>query len=694
MKYIRSRTEIIIDPVMDYFNQEKPYTDEKSDFNMDKLAQNGLSGMTVYGLFGLTDSEFGEVIRATDLQGIGEIAEPLIAIKQYLAKTRNQLAMNPDVMKGQGQMLEMLDYALKNWDDEQKRNKALEILEQTESVLINRGQLSGDENLEGFFKKVKKLAKKAISAPKNVIKQAVHAVNKINPLTLTARNALRVLFSLNFMGISSKLAEGVKPENEAPDKELWKKQNEVIGKIENMFSTMGGAKSKIRKSIEHGSKRPPLLGKKGQTVSASPENMDIEEAAKAENFEDLTVNVNDDGLEGITIREAVAISGGLLKELFDLMKRDGLFEIYSPKLKGFGRAQIREARKNQIVAYQSQNIPTKPALILPKHTNNQAVVRIPPYQAMAYLFEINLFNISAILVDGLKTKQQAVKENLNLDFWFRKNRVLVKLLQSYKNQGGNPTALASAIFRGANRKAIYNDGANPKDDDTYSLIPEKFANLNLGLGEAVTLTTSLATGGAFFKKAWSWLKDGGLLKTVEKGTKTIEKGAKFLEKNKETVKQVTKVVESFQKVLPIKPNANRQENQVIPIKPINPVIIPNKPINPVIISNNPQSTKSGTGKQNAQTSQEPVTLTTENYQANIEQSQVSQASSSSNSTVKVAGSFFSKHKKEIAIGAGLLAMGITYAVFRRRQRRALNGVSTKSKIHKKHEKPLGIVPLT
>jgi SepF-like predicted cell division protein (DUF552 family) len=86
---------------------------------------------------------------------------------------------------------------------------------------------------------------------KKVFQNVARMFNKVNPVTVAARNGLRLLVAINFFGLASKL----------------KANPEVATKVRDLFRKMGGDVSKINKSIENGAKKKPLNKKTGQVKS-------------------------------------------------------------------------------------------------------------------------------------------------------------------------------------------------------------------------------------------------------------------------------------------------------------------------------------------------------------------------------------------------------------------------------------------
>jgi hypothetical protein len=122
--------------------------------------------------------------------------------------------------------------------------------------------------LEKFKKKIVKRDARA-EKRKKIFQNVARMFNKVNPITIAARNGLRLLVAINFFGLASKL----------------KAEPEVAKKVKDLFRKMGGNVSKIEKSIENGSKKKPLLKKTGSVkVNESVEGFGIPGAGAAASF--------------------------------------------------------------------------------------------------------------------------------------------------------------------------------------------------------------------------------------------------------------------------------------------------------------------------------------------------------------------------------------------------------------------------
>ena len=96
---------------------------------------------------------------------------------------------------------------------------------------------------------------------RRIFKNAVRFIAKVNPLTIVARNALRALLSLNFLGLSSKL----------------KADKKAYSKLLNWYKNTGGNTKAILRTIDRGAKRKPLLKRKGKAKIAGLEGFGVVE---------------------------------------------------------------------------------------------------------------------------------------------------------------------------------------------------------------------------------------------------------------------------------------------------------------------------------------------------------------------------------------------------------------------------------
>ena len=226
---------------------------------MDKVTEQKLSDVVL-----MTD--FDENLNGTEI-------DVEVALFAHIKKTRDVIALNPQLIENQQnskQMLEMYDYLIANWNSE-NRVSAIKILAQKEKELLIKGYINYDvsdldisdltENagffsvlaelyedeineLDGLFSKVKDKLKKV----KDKLKTIIPKINKVNPLTIAIRNALRGLIQLNFLGVATSLS----------------KPSSALTKVKKMYKNMGGKESKLIQSITKGKKKKALFNKKMQ----------------------------------------------------------------------------------------------------------------------------------------------------------------------------------------------------------------------------------------------------------------------------------------------------------------------------------------------------------------------------------------------------------------------------------------------
>lgn len=155
---------------------------------------------------------------------------------------------------------EMLAHIIKNWDT--NRIKAIGDMAAMEDELVansamrNIGTINGVSDLEGpigFFKKLKKLAKKVASGIKKVAKGAFKAFKKFNPLIIGYRQLMLLRLRKNWGKVSSKLRYGyISDEATAlrfTDKGGWETAKNEVRKLEKQFESWGGDPKNIKKAI-------------------------------------------------------------------------------------------------------------------------------------------------------------------------------------------------------------------------------------------------------------------------------------------------------------------------------------------------------------------------------------------------------------------------------------------------------------
>ena len=305
-----SEDEIIIDPVLSKFDYQKPYSFEKSDFNMSPIEMvagvhgiDGLTGTTglglpIYALSGLDlaggrlanddHTELMAIVSGVDFEPtMNGLGNPDTATLNYITRTRDFLLKNKDNkdkmahIQNPDQFIKMLDQAIKYWNTPE-RDKVLDKLIAIEDKLVESGLIKFDidaiqgfeefddleDEMDGlgrrrkrrkrrgrFFKALKRVGKKIGKVAKKVVK----AIVRFNPLTIAMRGGLLAALRLNMFKISKKLQYAYLPDelaskyNISTDK--LKKLKKIHGKIEKLFKGLQGKEKNLRKAILKGAKQ-------------------------------------------------------------------------------------------------------------------------------------------------------------------------------------------------------------------------------------------------------------------------------------------------------------------------------------------------------------------------------------------------------------------------------------------------------
>ncbi len=301
-----SEDEIVIDPVLSKFDYQKPYSFERSDFDMSPLqlaGLRGIDGITGTSALGLPISVLSGIDLAGGVQAQAN-HEDLIAIVSgvdfddainglgdaedatynYLVRTRNYLLKNRDNkdkmahVQNPDQFISMLDQAIKFWNTPQ-RDSVLDKLSDIEEKLAEKGLIKYDsEAIQGlaeldelddemdglgrkkrrrgrFFKAIKRVGKKIGKVAKKVVK----AIVRFNPLSIAIRGGLLAALRLNMFGIAKKLQYAYLPENLASkyniDPAKHAKLKKTHGKVRKLFKGLQGKESNLRKAILKGAKQ-------------------------------------------------------------------------------------------------------------------------------------------------------------------------------------------------------------------------------------------------------------------------------------------------------------------------------------------------------------------------------------------------------------------------------------------------------
>jgi hypothetical protein len=301
-----SEDEIIIDPVLSKFDYQKPYSFERSDFNMSPLQMvagirgvDGLTGTTslglpIYALSGLDinggsqaqddHTELMTIVSGVDFEdsinGLGNAED---ATLKYLIRTRDFLLKNKANkskmahIQNPDQFISMLDQAIKFWNTP-KRDAVLDKLSTIEDKLAENGLIKYDADaIEGlmefddseneidglgrskrkgrFWRAIKRVGKKV----GKVAKKAVKTVVRFNPLSIAIRNGLLAALRLNMFGIAKKLQYAYLPDNLAAkhniDANKLKDLKKRHRRVKKLFNGLQGKEKNLRKAILKGAKQ-------------------------------------------------------------------------------------------------------------------------------------------------------------------------------------------------------------------------------------------------------------------------------------------------------------------------------------------------------------------------------------------------------------------------------------------------------
>lgn len=286
--------EIIIDPVLDTYDYQKPFADK-----MDYTMSTSSLGLPIAFLNGMgcnctADAQLNGILNGDDFNNVFDtmsLGSPEDAanvkkqfedsVYKHIVATRDYIQANPFSVATYGTAkphLMMLNYLIENWADPTKRSKALDILEREEEKWNQKGLSGlGDLGKLQLFKKIKEGLKnvgdKIQDAAQNVgdkikdaagnIKDFAQKVGKgivsNNPLALAARGGYLLAAKLNLFRISSRLAPAFMTEAEAKSKGLssaqWSAAKMGWNSISKRWDKIGGKTDKLKEAIIKGSKK-------------------------------------------------------------------------------------------------------------------------------------------------------------------------------------------------------------------------------------------------------------------------------------------------------------------------------------------------------------------------------------------------------------------------------------------------------
>lgn len=288
--------EIIIDPVLDQYDYQKPYS-EKMDYTMSTTTL----GLPIAFLNGVgcscdADAQLNGILSGSDFDSVFEtisLGNPSGAevkkkfedsIYKHVVSTRDYIQANPFSVATYGTAkphLAMLNYLIQNWNNPATRDKALDILVEQEERWNEKG-LSGlgdlgklqlfkkiKEGLQNVGEKIKDVTEKVGDKIKDVAgnvkdfaQKAGKAIVANNPLALAARGGFLLAAKLNLFRIGSRIAPAFN--GNAKAKLAW-------DALSKRWDKIGGKTDKLKEAILKGASRKSLngLGALGEAATAT-----------------------------------------------------------------------------------------------------------------------------------------------------------------------------------------------------------------------------------------------------------------------------------------------------------------------------------------------------------------------------------------------------------------------------------------
>ena len=171
-------------------------------------------------------------------------------------------------------------------------------------------------------KKVIKAASKAVQQAIKIGKKLFKVVFvKLNPATILIRQSLRLLISLNFLGMATRLNVANMTQAEATkagySDQMWQDAKKSLDKVVRFFTKMGGKKANIEKAIRNGAKKKALF-KGSYNKNSKIVEKGTDDAVLSGTAEILT------GLNGlgaaVTIGSALASVGAFIAKIWKWIK--------------------------------------------------------------------------------------------------------------------------------------------------------------------------------------------------------------------------------------------------------------------------------------------------------------------------------------------------------------------------------------
>ncbi len=331
-------------------------------------------------------------------------------ILDYLLNTQVELEKVPDYP-----LREELDTLIELMMSGQPYEDYLRSIAEKESQLIASGIIPDEDgDGVGFFGSLLELVGLGLEGLGKINWQSIRSrlskltqkINRVNPITVSARNALRILISINIFGYATAIS----------------KSAEVKAKVINLYKRLGGKPENILRAINTGAKKKPVFARKG------------------------TVH----GLAGANIQTLLRQAGSFINQI-----------------KVWIDQALRQEKERQ------------------REREKQAKLN-----AIIELMKMNIYGYASVIA--------------------RNSSLKAKVLNLFRQLGGNTRSLEQAILIGSRKPPVHNTSTPisrpPIIDRRHPGIPPRFH----GLGEPLTIGGMLTLAGEFLLKIKNWIKQAGI----------------------------------------------------------------------------------------------------------------------------------------------------------------------------------------
>lgn len=361
--------EIIIDPVVDAFDYQKPFS-EKHDKPM-KIRHQVLSGFgnaTVSAPFGY---EFDHIYSSL---GNCDNSAMVESTKTHLMNTLSIVQKSPEMISdfvNPQTYVNQLQMVLQNWDNPITRIQAIEKAE---------SMTDGLSGLNGWLSNTWNTVKTAVSNTAQKVgtaaKKVIDAVVTYNPLSLAMRGGLLLAFKVNLFHFTEKLKFGYLTESQAQANGInmskYRQIKEVLTKVEGMFEKIGGDKEKLKSGILNGRKGSlsdltlsPEALKPTPTINTATIKAATPQVAETNNIFEAQASFGSLGVEPATTAAATTAASGLLATIGTWFKNIDFQNLFNKAGDAKGLIDSAKGIFNNGSSNQGNGVPT---YTLPTHT--------------------------------------------------------------------------------------------------------------------------------------------------------------------------------------------------------------------------------------------------------------------------------------------------------------------------------------